>query len=202
MAGRDYLWLVASVKSWTRRSDLEPFIPDLIMLAEDRMSVDLEARGVDSLVTLPTVAGVSSLAHPSDGSDIRTVGLPNQPALGCLSADAFNARYSDGAQGSPRHYTIIGDALQLGPTPDAVYQLALSTRCTLPALTDATPTNWLILRNPSLYLAATVFEAMVNLRDAEGQAVWQAKYQQALAAANATKDSAGQLVVRSDAPTP
>ena len=54
MAARDYTWLVASVKGWTRRSDLNAVIPDLVLFAEERMSADLDARGIESVTTLPT----------------------------------------------------------------------------------------------------------------------------------------------------
>ena len=47
-----------------------------------------------------------------------------------------------------------------------------------------------------------MIEAMINLRDSEGQAVWEGKYAVALSAANSTKDTAGDLVIRSDTNTP
>jgi len=202
MAARDYAWLVASVKGWTRRSDLSAVIPDLILFAEERMSADLDARGIESVTTVPTVAGVASVALPPEVIEIRSIRLPGHAPLGYLSADAFNARYNDGAASTPRHYKVVGDLIYLGPKPDAVYQLGLDARKTLPALSEDTPTNWLIVRNPSLYLAAMMVEAMINLRDAEGQQVWEGKYAVALSAANSTKDTAGELAVRTDTNTP
>lgn len=202
MAARDFPWLVASVKNWSRRTDLDAVIPDLVLFAEERMSADLDARGIESTTTLPTVAGAASVNLPADVVELRSIGVPLYGPLGRLSADAFSSRYSNGDVGTPRHYTVIGDVLYLGPKPDAVYQLAVAARRSIPALTADSPTNWLILRNPSLYLAATMVEAMINLRDDAGQAVWEGKYAVALNAANSTKDTAGDLVARPDTNTP
>jgi len=199
MAGRDYTWLLAAVKSWSHRSDLTPRLPDFVMLAEERMSADLDARGIDSTSTLATVAGAASVALEPDVISVRSIGVPNFAPLNYLSADAFAARHSAGGAGVPRDYTVIGDLLCLGPTPDGVYQLRVAARRTLPPL-DAEPDgiNWLIARNPSLYLAATMCEVMTYLRDDAGQALWEAKYQIALSTANSTKETPGDLVVRSD----
>lgn len=202
MAGRDYAWLVASVKSWTRRTDLTAIIPDLILFAEERMSADLEARGIESVTTIATVAGTPSVALPPEIVEVRSIRLPGHEPLVALSADRFNARYHDGETGAPRYYKVVGDAVYFGPIPDAVYQLRVDASKTLPPLSAANTTNWLILRNPSLYLAATVLEAMVNLRDDAGITVWGEKYQLALNTANSTKATAGQLVARPDTSTP
>jgi hypothetical protein len=201
-SGRDFTWLVASVKSWSRRSDLATVIPDLVMMAEERMSADLDARGLESVTTIATSPRIASVPLPVEVVEVRSVGMPGFQPLGFLSADAFSARYSVGDAGTPRHYTTIGDALYLGPMPDTAYQLKVDATKTLPPLSDDFPTNWLIARNPGLYLAATMVEAMINLRDPEGQQVWEGKYAVALNAANSTKGTAGQLVVRSDTKTP
>lgn len=201
--GRDYAWLQASVIKWMHRKDLASLLPDLVMLAEERMSADLEARGMDSTISLPTAAGTGVVALPQGVVEIRAVGVPWQAPASYLSADAFSSRYSGNCVGAPRHYTVIGDALYLGPTPDGVYQLDLSARMTLPPLADeADGRNWLMERNPSLYLAATMIEAMTFTSNLEGQATWENKYQVALKSANSTKGTAGDLVVRSDSRTP
>lgn len=202
MAARDYAWLAASAISWSRRDDLVSLVPDLVLFAEERLSADLEARGIESVMTLPTVAGVASVSLPAEVVEIRSIGIPNQLPLARLSVDAFNTRYSTGDAGVPRNYSVIGDALYLGPKPDAVYQLALNVRRTIPPLSADSPSNWLITRNPSLYLAAVMVELMINVRDAEGQAIWEGKYAVALNAANSTKDTGGQLVARPDTNTP
>ncbi|AWL03406.1 hypothetical protein ACFOHT_04900 [Massilia oculi] len=203
MAARDYTWLLDAVVSWSHRKDLTPRIPDFVMLAEERMSADLEARGIESSMSITTVAGQSMLPLPTEVIEIRSIGVPGAKPLGHLTADSFNARYDDATTGRPACYATIGDFLYLGPSPDGVYQLNLSARMTLPPLADAEDgSNWLIARNPSLYLAATMAELMIWVRDQEGLATWEGKYQAALGAANSTKGTAGDLVVRNDTSTP
>jgi hypothetical protein len=199
MAGRDYTWLQAAVKSWSHRTDLGARLPDFVMLAEERMSADLDARGLDSISTLPTIAGAASIVLAPEVIAVRSIGVPNFAPLNYLTPDVFAARHSNGARGAPRDYTVIGDLLHLGPTPDSVFQLRVAARKTVPPL-DSAPegVNWLIARNPSLYLAAAMCEVMTYLRDDAGQALWEGKYQVALGTANSTKETPGDLVVRSD----
>jgi hypothetical protein len=199
---RDYTWLVGAVKDWTRRSDIAAKMPDLVMLAEERISADLDARGGDSLTVIPTVAGAQTVSLPTEVISIRSIGMPDAGGLDYISPDGFNDLYRGSTSGRPRKYTVIGDVLYLGPTPDAVYQLQVSARKTLSPLSDSSLTNWLILRNPSLYLAATMLEALDYLCDFERRPTWEGKYQIALNTANATKDTPGDLVVRTDTKTP
>jgi hypothetical protein len=203
MAARDYTWLQASVIDFSHRKDLAKRIPDLVMLAEERLSADLEARGIDAAISLPTVAGAATVALPPGVITIRSIGVPNGLPLDYLAADAFSARYSVGERSAPRNYTMVGDLLYLGPVPDAVYELRLIARMSLPPLADAADgLNWLMARNPALYLAATMVEAMLYLEKTEGISKWSEKYQIALSTANATKATAGDLVVRTDSRNP
>lgn len=200
---RDYEWLQTKVIDFSRRKDLASRIPDFVMLAEERISAELEARGIDGTIVISTAVDATSVALPPGVVVIRSIGVPEHRPLDSLSADALNARYSSDEAGPPRHYAVIGDLLYLGPKPDGVYDLQVSGRMSLPPLEDAADgLNWLMARNPSLYLAATMMEVMTYLRNEEGLALWGGKYQVALSVANATKATAGDLVVRTDSQTP
>ena len=202
-SARNYDWLKASVLSWSHRKDLAPQVPDFVIMAEERMSADIEARGIDAVFQIETVTGEPSILLPPEVVTVRSIGVPKERPLDFLAPEAFNSRYGDGQSSTPRNYTIIGDLVFLGPIPDAEYDLQISARMTVPPLADASGgVNWLIARNPSLYLAATMVEAMVFVRDDDGLALWNGKYQTALAATNSTKATAGDLTVRTDSRTP
>lgn len=200
---RDYDWLKAAVASWLHRDDLADTIPDFVMLAEKRINGMLEARAQDLTATLTTSAGVPTVDLPNDLNSIHSLSMPIYGDVDYMDAQNFGRIYAAGSGGVPRHYTIIGGALKLGPIPDGVYSIACTYRAGVPALADSGGSNWLIEQHAEIYLAATMCEACVWARDDSALSLWEGKYAAAVAALNNTDwNVSGPLVVRSDTRTP
>jgi hypothetical protein len=203
MATKDYTWLQGAVASFVHRTDIAAKVADFVTLAEDRLNMDVDNRLQESLVTLSTVAGFPTVALPDGATDVQSISIPGQGSVDYLGVGTFNARY-DTAPGLPRHYTVIGDDIYLGPTPDSAYDLKVVLRSTLMPLADApTGQNWLIAAHPSLYLAATMCEVCMYTKDTAALQVWEQKYQNALSLVNGTDSNvASSLAIRPDTKTP
>ncbi|ALK96980.1 hypothetical protein AB595_04720 [Massilia sp. WF1] len=204
MAGRDYTWLQAKVARWLRRADLASDIPDFIMLAEKRISSDLEARLQNVAATLSTVAGVATVQIPDDLSNIRSLTIAGYGKIDFMTPEALEARYTNQSAGVPRHYAIEGGQIKLGPIPDAIYAMTCVYRAEIPALADAAGgVNWLITEHPEVYLAAALSEGFLAIRDTTSLQTWEGKYRTALDSLNKNDwNSAGTMAVRADARTP
>lgn len=203
-AARNYDWLLASVAGWLHRTDLTAMLPDFVMLAEKRINADLQARLQNVTVTLTTTSGSSSLDLPDDLNTIRALSLPGTVGrIDYLAPSALADRYVSTQAGPPRHYTVIGGALTLGPTPDAAYALSLVYDGSVPALADVGGSNWLIAQHAEIYLAATMCEALLYTKDADALQTWEPKYQSGIANLNRTDwKVAGPMAVRADSTTP
>lgn len=201
---RDYAWLRAKVARWIRRTDLAADIPDFIMLAEKRISGDLEARLQHNVATLRTTPGVATVRLPSDFNGIRSLSIPAIGKLDYMTPEALENRVSSTGIGQPRRYTVERSLLKLDPVPDAVYRMTCFYLAEILPLANApNGLNWLLIDHPEIYLAATLAEAFAAIRDQPSMQLWEAKYRDAVQSLNNTDwSSTGTLSVRTDTRTP
>jgi hypothetical protein len=204
MAISNYTELQAAVANWMHRTNLTGDIPDFITLAEDRIRARLASRLQGSVVQIPTTAGVQYAAIPGTVLRIRSLSIPGvQPKLDYMSPDVFNQQFGMEVAGTPRCYSIIGERIYLGPTPDAVYTIHATQSAEFEALSDGTPSNTLLANWPSVYL----WGALVEAAKFSSNDRWQEKYNQSFAEAvegvNLTDwNAAGTIAARSDGSTP
>lgn len=177
-----YTGLQASIASWLHRSDMTAIIPDLVVLAEARIARDLRIRRMITDTTLATVGGTQSVALPSDYLEVENISVATSPErdLVYMNIQSMNVKYPVGGYtGTPVAYTLEGNNLLLGPTPDTVYSLPILYYARFAALT-VTPTNWLLTNHPNVYLFGALAEAGDYVRDGESLGKWESKYQQAV----------------------
>lgn len=202
-SSRDYDWLKESIAKWSHRTNLSDVIPDFVMLAEKRINADLDARAQDAIVPIVASMGVQAATVPDDVAGIDSLSIPGFGTLDYLVPEQFNERYTDETAGVPEHYTLVGQSLLLGPVPAQEYSLQCVARLRVPALADSAGINWLIQKFPDVYLAASMCEAMVYMKDLPGQQQWELKYAAAISGLNSTDwDSAGSLAIRPSTVTP
>lgn len=193
MALTSYAGLQASVAGWLHRSDLTAIIPDLIVLAEERIARDLRIRKQVTNTSLSTVGGVQYVTLPTDFLEIENIGLsgtspPRQ--LHVVTPEIMDEVYPKGYNtGEPVVYALLGDTIQFGPTPDTVYAVSLDYYARLSPLAT-TDTNWLLTNYPSIYLFGTLAEAAPYLQNDERAPMWEAKYQRAVDSLNVSDDMA------------
>lgn len=195
----DYPSLQASLASWLHRSDLTAQIPDFIMLAEMKMNGDLEARMMDSITTLNTVANTSYLALPPDMIELRRMAIAGYAPLEYVSPDQFDIEYGSQVTAMPRLFTVIGAQIQFAPTPDAVYAIETTYRQRIPPLSATNPTNWLITSYPNAYLWGALVSAQPWLASDDRLGTFQTLYREAVDQINKIDWCSGTtLVMRTD----
>lgn len=192
MALANYTDLVASVASWMDRTDLTAVIPDFVALSESRISRDLRIRKQVTAATLTTTSGVQSVTLPTDFLEIENITLSSTspPAsLAVVTPEILDRKFPLGYQtGQPQVYSLLGDSINFGPTPDAAYTVALDYYARFAAL-SVTPTNWLLTNHPMVYLAGALCEGWLYVHDPEKVALWDARYRSEIKQLQETDDS-------------
>ncbi len=193
MAIATYSDLQTSVANWLKRSDLTSIIPDFITLAEARIARDLRLRRQVTNTTLSTVAGTQTVTLPSDFLEMENITLTNTTppaALSVVTPEIMDRKFPNGyVTGQPVVYAIVGDAIQFGPTPDAVYTVSLDYYQRFAAL-STTPTNWLLTNHPGVYLFGALAEGAPYLMEDERTPLWDTKYRAEVAALQQADDAA------------
>ena len=193
MAIATYSDLQTSVAAWLNRTDLTSLIPDFITLGEARIARELRLRRQVVNTALSTVAGTQSVSLPSDFLEAENLTLSNTTPPGALSVvtpEILDRKYPKAyVTGQPRVYTVVGNNVLFGPTPDAVYTVSLDYYQRWGAL-SVTPTNWLLTNHPSVYLFAALAEGAAYLMDDARQALWLQRFAQEAAQLQLMDDAA------------
>jgi hypothetical protein len=134
----------------------------------------METRATLTVNTL--LASPEFLDLPDDFQTIRMVRLPDtagKPRLQFMTQTQMDDyRYSrDNVAGAPFYFTIVGNQIELAPTPNDDIDIEVLYRANIPALADNT-TNWLLTAAPDLYLYATLLEAAPYIQNDERLSVW------------------------------
>lgn len=174
----DYLGLKSAIADWLNRTDLNSVIPTFIELAEAEMNRKLRVAEMEARATVTVTEPFVEL--PSDFLQFRRLVLstPSGPRqLDVLSAEQF-AEYAAAhtAAGTPSVASVVGQALQLSPSPDTSYVLEMLYYRQLPKLSATQTTNWLLEKYPDAYLYGALQHSAPYLRDDERVAVWSQKF--------------------------
>lgn len=189
MALATYSDLLASVAAWLARADLTATIPDLVALAEaDIVSPPdgpLRVRQMEGRVPLTATGQYVTL--PTGFLEMRALRITSSAAqdpgtpIEAASLDFIQAKYPSAADtGRPRHYTIVGPEIMLGPAPDMTYTLEADVYSFTP-LSVANPVNWLMTQFPNIYLFGALEQAAPFIRADARSATWAQKKQDGIA---------------------
>ena len=194
MAITTYAELQTAISDYLSRTDLGPFIPDFINMAEDWLNfgsesvAPLRTREMEATVSLVPVNGVVSL--PTDYLEALRVSenTSYKRTLNYITSDEAERLYPDGAAGLGTAYSIIGTSLYTFPlvsnNVNLVYYQAI------PSLSALNPTNWLLTKSPSVYLRASLMQAADYTKD-DGELTKQAQLAGALIAGLNRSDMMG-----------
>lgn len=179
----DYDSLVSAVTEYLARDQdttLIARIPSFIQLFEAKanrvlLHPKMEVRSTTSVDTGNTEPEFITL--PSDFQMMRRVrlsGVTGKPRLQFKSGTQLDDyRYStDNVTDQPVYFTILGDEMELAPTPNEDYEIEMVYRANIPALTSSNTTNWLLTLAPDLYLYGSLLESAPYLKEDERIAVW------------------------------
>ena len=188
MALANYTDLVDSVSNWLHRSDLSATIPDLIKLAEARISRDLKIQALEKEATITTVANQQAYTFPGDMVSLVRMFITDLAGNTSIlqGYDPTTYRYNNAIQ-QPRYFYVEADTLKLSPIPDSAYTVTVIYKGTVPSLQDNT-TNTIMTKYPNIYLFGVLLEASLYIKDQTSASLWEGRYNQAVKDANGAED--------------
>lgn len=192
MALANYTDLLASVAAWLNRTDLTAIIPDFVTIAEARISRDLRVRKQILTSTLSTVSGARGVNLPADWLAFENVSLLTSPEqqLTYATVEHLDIVYpNNGTNGKPSLYTIEGDQILFGPTPDGIYTVSILYFARFAALATNS-TNWLMTNHPSVYLYAALMQACLYVKDDKRMSEYKALYEDVVSGLQKQDDTA------------
>jgi len=181
----DYSTLKSAVEDWLDRADLNPKIPMFVQMAEAMFNRELRTPEMEKEVTFTT--STEEAALPSDYLAMRNLyveGSPDLPLRG-MAPTAIRQEF-DGTTGTPVAYCLVNGGLTLIPPPSSITTLTMTYFARIEALSDASPSNWLLEKHPDAYLYATLFNAELYLDNATRAGQWQGMLTQVISRINKT----------------
>ena len=185
MALDTYTNLVASIAAWAKRDDLTSVIPDLIVLAEERMNRDLRVTEMEVDGTLTCSTSVRTIALPTGFLSVRRAYLNVSPIINLSgkSADQIESNYEQTA-GKPKYYAVIAGNLQFERIPDSAYTIYINYYKKPTALSASNATNSVLTYYPSVYLYGCLVQTATYSFDDARVPLWERMYRDAVDMAN------------------
>ncbi len=165
----NYTELKAAVSDWAHRSDVASQVDTFIDLAEAEFNNRLRTVDQETVADLQCTARYTPL--PADFAEMRAVEYNGAVLrnLAYVTPDYMAAWRASSPAGEPKAYSIRGTDLELIPTPDDV-TVTLTYWATIPALSDANPTNWLLTAHPNMYICECLRQLSLYIKDDNGVA--------------------------------
>ena len=181
MAITNYSELKSAIADWLDRTDLTDQIPDFIVLAEARHKRDFKIRRMETRVTADTIADTEYYTLPDNYVAMRNIQLNTDPktSLEYLTPEQMDRIYAGSNKGKPKAYSIIGNDIQLRPTPDSAYEIEILYFKHFTALSDSAPTNDMLTNHPDIYLYGSLVEAEPYLQNDKRIQTWASFYDRA-----------------------
>ncbi|MCP4799320.1 MAG: hypothetical protein GY893_05165 [bacterium] len=200
----NYAELQTAVKNWSKRSDLDALIPDFIRIAELRVNRNLRIRKMETRVRTDTVAEQAYYGLPENYLQMRSFKLNTSPLIDLeyLTPERMDTVWAGSQTGQPRAYTIVGDEIRLGPTPDSVIEMEMLIWKKPTALSDSNTTNFMLTANPDALLYGALIELCSYSENDQGVLKWTQLFNESITAVQTEDDrdraSGGALQVRAD----
>lgn len=142
-------------------------------------------RTINSPMREVTVYAVptSDVSIPADCWQLRDVWLDGAPPITLQQMAPDEARRLYGLKtGDPVAYVMSGMTLDLFPTPGdtATGTVFLRYQQTIPALSDAQTTNWLLSAHPDIYYYALLLQCEAYIVNDERLGLWKSALDEAL----------------------
>lgn len=191
MALDTYANLQASIASWVNRDDLTSVIPDFIALAESDMNATLRTRQNTAYATV-TFAATGLAPLPDGFRAVKTIRLSDSPNydLESVSLDRISELLAYNREsGNPEAFAVDGDSLRAYPTPSTDVDALCHYFRTIPALSDANTSNWVLTNYPQVYLYGAICHAHAYMDDTEEEQKFRAKFEDAMRRVNAEGQS-------------
>lgn len=173
-----YNELKDAVANTMARTDLTSQIPNFILLAEARLSRELETREQEKRAQATLAVNDEYISLPTDLREIREVKLTGNPnnVLEYKSPTGLDSDYPSTGTGEPRAYSIVGKELKVRPIPDSAYGMEIVYIGGLEALSASNQVNDMLTRHPDAYLMGAVSEGYLYLMDEQKAQLYDQKF--------------------------
>lgn len=180
MALANYTDLQASIAGWCDRDDLTTEIPDFITLAEGTLNSRLRLRVMESDNALTLASAETTVALPDAFGEPVALWIVRATGRDPVRFVPPGQMATQTASGEPTAWTVDGANLAFDRPADSAYSLMFRMLGNF-ALSDSSPTNWLLTNHPEAYLAASMIEAETFMKNAEEVATWTVRLERAIA---------------------
>ena len=152
------------------RSDLGGAIPGFISLAHAEFNRRFRLRQMEATESIAPVDGLYAL--PDDYLTYRSVVLESNPrrTLEAVSTDYLDSRYGNREVGCTSVFAVEGSSIRVAPASASNLELRYYQK--IPALVDDSDTNWLLDKEPGLYLYGSAIHSAPFLRHDARLAMW------------------------------
>lgn len=182
MAISTYAELKTAIATWLERSGdvaVTGNAADFVTLAESRLNRTLPLRAMETETTLTGTVSSRQLTLPSDYVEPKSLFLTTFGTQDWLRPFLAGTETLGTTNGTPTAWTINGTAISLDRPCDQAHSFLFRYRQRF-ALSDASPTNWLLSNHPDAYLFACLIEANIFLGDNDGAIAWELRLSQSL----------------------
>ena len=187
-----YTGLQAAVADFLNRDDLTDQLPGFIALAEARIArlvrrktVRNDAFSITAEATaLPADCTEVRSISPRTGTPTRDRGLRNVTPTMLADLRAQTA----GVAGVPVAFAVIDGQLVVAPAPSTTMTARIVYYQSLVPLSATNETNVVLAEAPDVYLYGALVESAGFLEHDERAALWDARFQAAVAELNAKRD--------------
>jgi hypothetical protein len=166
--------LKAEVADWLNRQDLVNVIPTFIRLLEAQVERTLRVREMVVRATASLTEEFTVLPQDFLSLEHAILNAQKPVTLEWVPMSQIDILQSEVSPGVPKHFTIIGDELEVSPLPDQEYEIEVVYYQSIPKLTTTNQVNWLLTRHPDVYLYGTLMQAAPYLKNDERVGLWSA----------------------------
>lgn len=179
MALTNYGELKTSVINWLERDDLTLRVPEFIALAEDRIAQDKRIRIRAMETSADLTVSAQTVALPTGYLEARRLYLDGDPKkiVGFMTPKDFWARNLSNQSGTPKFFTVEGENLVFGPSPETSLTGKFLYYQRFTALSGDEDTNWLLTNARGLLLYAALLESAPYLGDDARAITWSTLYE-------------------------
>ena len=160
----NYANLQSTIADYLNRADLTSQIQTFIQFAEADLNTRLRDRQM--IVRAEATSDQEFVQLPSDwleAINLQIVG--GTSPLRYITLDESDIVNATRALTSPSFYSLMNGAIELVPPPAVSIDIEMVYYGKIPALSDAAPSNWLLVKAPDIYLYGALTHAAPFLMD-------------------------------------
>lgn len=160
----NYATLQSTIADYLNRADLTSQIQTFIQFAEADLNTRLRDRQM--IVRAEATSDEEYVQLPSDWLEALNLQLVGgMSPLRYITLDESDIVNSTRALTSPTFYSLMNGAIELVPPPAHDVDIEMVYYGKIPALSDAAPSNWLLVKAPDVYLYGALTHAAPFLMD-------------------------------------